>query len=119
MNKYLLLYKKLTLLRSFSRTNCHRTKESKNGFASVVMNVRRQSVCSPIAFRSRTARGGKYSSQKLASANLGISASVIPRDCMICHWYLAVPALALALDFFPFDLSCEKGKLKNGIWANR
>ena len=66
-------------------------------------------ISNALTFRSFTASGGKYSSQKLASANLGISASVIPRDCMICHWYLAVPALALALDFFPFDLSCKEG----------
>ena len=69
-----------------------------------------------LTFRSRTARGGKYSSQKLASANLGISASDIPRDCMICHWYLAVPALAAALDFLPLDLSCKmREKVINGF----
>ena len=37
-------FPKKILPRSFRRKNCHRTKESKYGFASVVMNDRRQSI---------------------------------------------------------------------------
>lgn len=51
----------------------------------------------PIDFKSCTASGGKYSNQYAASANFLISSFCKPRVCMICHWYLAAPALATAL----------------------